>query len=115
MKPHLTELELLEFFGVEPQLQWPDTPWEFNDCLYELSDSDLRLTFAVSPADHDVRVTLWAGNRCVYDFHGSFVHALHLRSEKGRDSVEVVLGDHNSLWVFVRPAISVTHTLHGYY
>ena len=43
------EWEVLAFFGVDPKTE-DDTPWPYNDFLYEVERNDISLSCAIAPA-----------------------------------------------------------------
>jgi hypothetical protein len=59
------ELDLLTFFEVEPTRVDPHVPWPYNDFLYQVTRSDLDVSFAVAPAYRDVLLIVKRrGSRC---------------------------------------------------
>jgi hypothetical protein len=106
-----TESELLRFFEVVPTLSDPNDPWVYNDALYELSRGDLRLSFAVAPANKDVRITLTRGSDKLYELNALAVQDVKYRDDGGRESVEVVLTELDRMLLFLKPAIELLHEL----
>jgi hypothetical protein len=102
------ELELLECFGVEPQLLDPGVPWRYNDALYVVEVDGLSVSFAVQPAYRDVRLIVSRGGQRLYELNAVGVADVRIIDELGRDIVEVRLSEREWLRVQVRPTFEIT-------
>lgn len=107
----IDEYDLVQFFSaLSTQLNEGD-PWEYNDSVYEASNSQLHLSFAIAPAVKDVRILATIGGTCVYEFDAMGVTDVRYRTEKGRESLEIVVGSNHSVWLTVKPQISIRQSV----
>jgi hypothetical protein len=107
------ELELLSFFEVEPKKQDRDVPWPYNDFLYEVAQGDLRLSCAVAPAYKDVRIILKRGGSTLYELNAMDVRDVKYHNDKGKESLAFVLSERETLWLRLKPEISITQEVKG--
>jgi hypothetical protein len=107
----VNEYALLEFFEVIPTTGDHDISWDYNDSAYEVTRDNVRLIFAVVPVSRDVRVVLKIGEHVVYHLNAMGVEDIKHHSEKGRESLEVVLAPRDSLWIRLKPEISLHHSM----
>src|SRR5262249_40477428 len=91
------EWELLECFGVEPQLLDPGTPWCCNDATYVVEVDGLTVSLAVQPSYQDVRIIVRRDNQRVYELNAIGVADVRVPNEFGRDIVEVQLSERDWL------------------
>jgi hypothetical protein len=105
------EYDLLSFFEVMPMPVERDISWTYNDSVYEVSRNNVQLTFALVPAYRDVRIKLTVGGFLVYELNASGITNLKHHKEKGRESLEVVLAARDSLWIQLKPEISINHNM----
>ena len=103
-----TELELLECFGVEPQLLDPNDPWGYNDAVYLVEVDSLSVSFALQPAYRDVRLIVRRGEQRLYELNAVGVVDVRVIDEPGRDIVEVRLSEQEWLRMQLRPAFEIT-------
>jgi hypothetical protein len=103
----IDEYDLVQFFSALPTQLDEGDPWEYNDSVYEASDSQLHLSFAIAPAVKDVRILVTMGGTCVYEFNAMGVADVRYRTEKGRESLEIVVASSHSVWLTVKPQISM--------
>jgi hypothetical protein len=103
-----TELQLLECFGVEPQLLDPTDPWCYNDAAYRVEVDGYSVSFAVAPAYQDVRIIVSRGERRIFEFNSMGVRDVRVIDEPGVDAVEVILGQQSSLRLQLRPVFEIT-------
>jgi hypothetical protein len=106
-----TELELLELFGVEPELKWleEDLGWMYNDAVYRFSIQDFQLTVALSPATRDIRIIVKRGDQHVYEFQSLGVQDVRVIQTKDTSALEVILDTHSTLRMQVFPSFEVWH------
>ncbi len=107
MKSYLSinEHDLVQFFSNLPTQLDEGVPWEYNDSVYEASDSRIHVSFAVSPAARDVRILLSVDGICIYELNAMGVDDISYRREKGRESVEVIVAHGHSVWLTVKPQV----------
>ncbi|WP_172205386.1 hypothetical protein [Niveibacterium sp. COAC-50] len=103
------ELDLLTFFECEPKLRDADVPWTYNDALYEFSLGELSLSCAVAPSYRDVRIILKSGTHILYELNAMGVADVRYHNEGNRELLEIELGNHDQLWVRLKPAIGICH------
>jgi hypothetical protein len=102
------EWELLGCFAVESHLLDPDAPWGYNDAAYVVEVDGLSVSFAVQPADRDVRLIVYRGKQRLYELNAVGVLDVRVLDEPGRDIVEVQLSEREWLRVQVRPTFEIT-------
>jgi hypothetical protein len=107
------ELELLTFFEVEPKKQDRDVPWPYNDFLYEVTQGDLRLSCAVAPAYKDVRIILKRDTSAIYELNAMDVNDVRYLNDKGREVLAVVINERETVWLRLKPEISINHEVKG--
>uniref|UniRef100_Q01Q79 Uncharacterized protein n=1 Tax=Solibacter usitatus (strain Ellin6076) TaxID=234267 RepID=Q01Q79_SOLUE len=105
------EYDLLGFFDVMPTPVDRDISWTYNDSVYEVSRNNVQLTFALVPACRDVRIKLAVGGLLVYELNAMGITDVEHHQEKGRESLEVVLAARDSLWIKLKPEISINHNM----
>lgn len=103
----VNELDLLEFFGTEPTPLDADICWKYNDSVYEVKESDLCLTFAITPASRDVRIRLLWQNRAIFELNAVDVDDVRVLGERRRRVLEVHLSTGNIVWLHVKPSITL--------
>lgn len=109
------EWELLSFFAVEPQLL-DDAPWAYNDALYTVKQGNLALTFAISLAYCDVRITISEGDSQIYEFNAKGVHDVEYLVESGVELLRICVDKSDSMPMILRmqPHISIEQRLSRY-
>ncbi len=80
-----TELQLLECFGVEPQLLDPRDPWCYNDAAYLVELDGLSISFAIAPAYRDVRLMVRRCDQRIYELNAMSVTDVRVLDEPGRE------------------------------
>jgi hypothetical protein len=103
-----TELQMLECFGVEPQVLDPNEPWCYNDALYLVELDGLSISFAVQPAYQDVRLIVHRGEQRLYELNAVGVRDVLVLDEPERDIVEVRLSEQEWLRLQLRPSFEIT-------
>lgn len=84
MRPlSIQEIDLLDFFEVEPNRPEPDIPWTYDNSVYEVGDS-LRLFFGVTPSSKDVSLELRVGDDILYELSALGIEDVHYHKEKRR-------------------------------
>jgi hypothetical protein len=105
-----TELQLLECFGVEPKLLDPNDPWCYNDAAYLVELDGLSISFAVAPANRDVRLIVRRGERRVFELNAMAVADVRVVDEPSRDLVEIRLTEQSWLRLQLRPSFEITQS-----
>jgi len=105
------EFVLLNFFGTIPSQSDDDVPWVYNDSAYEVASGDVQLSFALAPADRDVRMILRVGGIPLYELNAVGVEDVKIHNDKGRQSLEVVVSQRQSVWLRITPAISINESI----
>lgn len=103
------EVQLLSFFESAPKLRDPDGPWIYNDALYEASIEGLNVSFALAPSYRDVHILIGIDGRAIYEFNGLGVLDIKYHNDNGGETLEIQIGEHDRLWLKIRPSIRVEH------
>ena len=104
----VTELQLLECFGVEPTLLDANCPWSYNDALYVVEVDGLSISFALQPSYRDVRIIVSRDGKRIFELNAVGVADVRVIEEKGVDAVEVQLTARSWLRVRLRPGFEIT-------
>ena len=110
MKPALSvdELGLLNFFAVIPVQRDDNAPWVYNDSAYEVATGQTQISFAVAPAEGDVRLRLQVSGIVLYELNAMGVQDVRLHNDKGREWLEVIISPRQSIRLRIAPEISVS-------
>ncbi len=101
------EYELLEFFGVEPQLVDHDIPWTYNDATYHLEMPDVATTFTVSPSYGDVTLVIRRGAEEIVHFSARQVDDIRLVADANYEALQIDLGKNGQVTVRIRPTFEL--------
>jgi len=104
----IDEVDLLNFFEVEPTPLDPELPWVYNDTVYETSDGRLHISFAVAPSVKDVRIILKLDGTLAYELNAVAVDDVRYHNDKGRESVEIIVSAVDRICLRIKPNISIT-------
>ena len=108
------EYALLSFFGVAPtQLDPNDVPWAYNHSVYRAADEIAQVSFAIAPAVKDVRILLTIAGANVFEFSAMRVEDVRCHYDKRRESLEVIISPRNSIWLSIKPRISIHQSFDG--
>lgn len=99
----VTELQLLEFFGVEPKRRDEGVAWPYNDFLYRVEFDDLSMSCMIGPSYKDVRITVIHGESTIYELNAVGVDDIRLLLEKDRPLLEIVITDRDSILLALKP------------
>jgi hypothetical protein len=105
------EFALLNFFGAIPVQSEDDVPWIYNDSLYEVTTGQTHVAFAVAPAYHDVRIRLQVSGALLYELNAMGIEDVRVHNDKGREWLEVVVSQRQSIRRGIAPEISLTERL----
>ena len=103
----IDELHLLNFFSAIPVQLDPNLPWIYNDSSYEAVEGQTRISFAIAPASRDVRIRLTEGDALRYEFNAMGIEDVRVHNDKGCESLEMTLAGTSSLWILLKPSISI--------
>jgi len=107
----IDEYALLDFFGTLPVQRDEDVPWVYNDSAYEVTSGETQVSFALAPADRDVRVLLRVRGVLVYELDAMGVDDVKYHNDKGRESLQVIISQRQSIWLRVKPEISLAERI----
>ena len=106
----VSELELLCFFGVEPELA-DDEPWVYNDSVYLVRDEHYELSFGLRPSYKDVSINLRTDGLEVYQLIARDVAEIPLHNDQGREALEISVSAGDSIWLRLKPSITIRHVV----
>lgn len=101
------EYELLGFFEVEPKLLDKDSPWIYNDSVYEVIDGNRLMTVAIQPSYKDVRVILSEQGDKLFEFEAAGIKDVRVLNEKKHKFLEIVVSKSQSVLIKRKPHISI--------
>lgn len=102
---------LLNLFGVVPVQRDDNVPWVYNDSAYEVTTGRTRVSFAVAPADRDVRIRLWVNGMVLYELNAMGVQDVRLHNDKEREWLEVIMSPRQSIRLRIVPQIAITESV----
>ena len=103
----IDEYDLINFFGTAPTQLDHDVPWQYNDSTYEVADSQLSCSCEIAPSFKHVRVILKMGEKSIYALDAMCVADVKINNDKGRESLEVIVSERESILLQIKPQISV--------
>jgi hypothetical protein len=107
-----TELQLLECFGVEPDLlDLINVPWCYNEARYQIEIDGYSISFTIQPAERDVKLVVQRSNQLHYELNAVAVIDVMVLDDPGRDILEIQIADGESLQLQIRPSVQITHHL----
>jgi hypothetical protein len=101
------EFDLLNYFGMEPGRLDSDVTWAYNELVYEAVDARAHLSFCIVPSVRDVRILLKVDGVLVYELSAAGVDDVRCHNDEGRESLEVVISARDSVWIRIKPQISI--------
>ncbi len=103
------EWGVLGFFGVNPKTE-DDTPWPYNDFLYEVAREANSLSCAIAPAYKDVRIILKSNVVKTYELNAVGVDDVgYIEEANGKEVLEITLSPKESIRLVINPSIEVEH------
>ena len=103
------EWEVLGFFGVNPKTE-DETPWPYNDFLYEVARGNNSLSCAIAPAYKDVRIILKCDDVKAYELNAVAVKDVgYIEEANGKEVLEITLSDKESIRIVINPNIEIDH------
>ena len=105
------EWQLTSFFEVAPSYPDPDSPWPYNEVVYEVSRGDLSLSCAIAPAYRDVRLIIRCGESLKYELNATQVEDVVYVKDGTEELLRIVIRDSEHISVRVKPEISVAHSV----
>jgi hypothetical protein len=103
------EWELVSFFEVQAEYADPSDPWPYTDALFRVSRGAVELSFAVTPADKDVRIILKVADSIAYELNAMTVVDVRYRREGKQEFLDVIFDTDNVLTLSVKPEIKLEH------
>lgn len=104
------EFDLLNFFATLPEQLDPDVPWTYNDSVYEVADGHVQISFGIAPSVKDVRVILKSNGVLLYELNAVGIEDVKYHDDKGRESLEIIVSSRDSVWLRIKPQISIAHS-----
>lgn len=99
------EHELLEFFGVEPEV--PDAEWgggwDYLGATYKVDVGEVHVEFGVNPYHSDVSLVVTRADQYLLNFVAHNVDDVRVIAEQQYEALEIRLGEHESLILRLRP------------
>lgn len=103
--------DLLGFFEAIPIQSDADVPWIYNDSAYLATDGRVQISFALVPSCKDVRVLLKTNEALLYELNAIGVEDVKLHNDGGRESLEILVSQRESIWIRTKPAISISQSI----
>ncbi len=101
------DYQLLEFFGVEPQLADRHLPWTYNDATYHVQVADIATTFTVSPSYGDVTLNVHRGAEEMVHFSARRVDDIRIVADANYEALQIDLGKNGQVTVRLRPTFEL--------
>lgn len=105
------EFGLLNFFGTVPVQSDENVSWVYNDSAYEVTAGQAQISFALAPADHDVRIVLRASGLLLYELNATGVEDVNLHNDNAREWLEVIISRRQSIRLRITPEISLSESV----
>ncbi len=106
----MEEHELLTFFEVEPTLAHADTPWPYNDYLYEIQQGDVSLSCAIAPFHKDIRIILRMTSCKLYELNNmGGVKDIRYQNKNSDETLEIIFDENDWIVLRVQPEIELFH------
>ncbi len=71
----------------------------------------MQISFAFAPSVKDVRIILKSDGVPIYELNAVGIDDMKYHNDKGRESLEIILSARDSVWLRVKPHISIAHSL----
>ena len=78
----------------------------------KLATGNNKISFGLTPCSKDVSIQLKASDAMVYELHAAYVNDVCYHKEKGRESLEIVISSEDSIWLRLKPHISIWQNCH---
>jgi hypothetical protein len=104
------EWQLTSFFEVAPTYPDPDSPWPYNEVVYEVERGDLAVSCAIQPAYRDVRLIIRCGESLKYELNAIQVDDVAYNNDNTGESLRIVLSESEHIQVRMKPAITLAHS-----
>jgi hypothetical protein len=101
----ITDSELLGFFEREPDAD------DYGGMAFNVTRGPYDVAFGIDPVRRDVSIAIVRDGAKVFEFVALGVPDVRWRGEGQRERLEVVLGDKHSVFLELRPTVSVIHHL----
>ena len=107
------EFELLSFFETMPKQADPGIAWPYNDYTYNVEIGVFSINFGIAPAYKDLSFSIFHAGSEVYKFCALSVKDVLYHKQSDREVLEIVISDRDSIWLQLRPALSVSQYVKG--
>ena len=105
------ELELLGFFEVEPTREDPEALWPYNDFSYRVNLDAYLIEFGIRPAYKDLSLSISHDGVGLYNLVALSVEDVRYHQDADAEVLEIVVSDRESIWLRLRPSLSVTQNV----
>ena len=105
----IKQLELSEFFGVEPISLDSDSLWPYGHFTYKVSTGDLSLSCSIDPADQDIEIVVTKNLASYYHMNADNILDLRLLKDNDKSTLEVTLDTRSRVLFKLKPRISIVH------
>ncbi len=102
------ELDLLNFFEVEPSRLDRDTPSPYNEFTYEVASAQYSITFVIAPAYKDVSLAVAHCGAEIYRFKGTAVKDVRCHKDAQLETLEIAVSDNDRIWFRFLPTLLIT-------
>jgi len=103
------EADVVSFFEIEPKRLDADIPWPYNTFIFEIMRGEISLHFSIAPSYGDLALRLQLGDATIYELSAVGIDDLRYNNDSGRETLEIRLRESESLWLRVKPGITITH------
>jgi hypothetical protein len=71
----------------------------------------MSVFFTIRPAYRDVEITVKRGANSIYELTALAVDDVRYQNDGGRETLAIALNAHETIWLTVKPRITVLHKL----
>jgi hypothetical protein len=105
------EAEVISFFEVVPSQEDPEIPWPYNTFEFRTVRNGIDLFFSIAPSYHDITLRLKRGENTIYEVSAIDIDDVRYFNDNGNESLELKLSKTDSLWLKLKPEISIFHAV----
>jgi hypothetical protein len=99
----VTEFELLGFFECDPEAD------EYGGFAFHVARGPYVIAFGMNPDTRDVSLAVARDGATVVEFVSLAVPDVRWRGDGQRERLQIVLGERHSVFLELRPNVSVVH------
>ena len=107
------DFELLSFFEVLPKPADPDTPWPYNDFLYQVQLGTYLVSCSIHPAYKDLSLSICNDGTEIYRFSALSLNDIRYHKDADRETLEMVISDRESILLRLRPSVFIGQEVAG--